>query len=61
MDILLIFTKAVVITFFIYGVLSFISNVREDYRRDKANRKQSKDTVIPPSYAPRSHEDMKLS
>lgn len=82
MEFLMIFVKAIVITFFIYGVISFILNVREEHARRKTNMKQpaskeqvdlnpaefptnayteTKDTVIPPSYKPRSIKDMELS
>lgn len=89
MDFLMIFVKAIVITFFIYGVISFIFNVIEErsirkYDGEKfvTDTKQSpskeqvdlnpmefpasiytetKDTAIPPSYPPRSTEDMELS
>lgn len=82
MDILMLLAKAVVITFAIYGFISFIFNVIENrsITRIGPSQPQSKEqvdlnpmeyptsaytdpmpTAIPPSYPPRSQEDMELS
>lgn len=79
MDILMLLAGAAVITFAIYGFISFIYNVIEERARSK-NPSPSKEqvdlnpmefptgaytdpmpTAIPPSYPPRSQEDMELS